>query len=81
MRRFHLVRHEDVTGVSGTGIVAEGVKFTDGSCAMRWITDLSSTTIYKDMETLIAIHSHDGRTVVEWLDKLSVEQKELPMGY
>ena len=30
MRLFVLLREEDVTGVSGTGIVAEGVEWQDG---------------------------------------------------
>jgi hypothetical protein len=35
MRLFLLIRNEDVSGVSGTGIVAEGVEFSDGTVAMR----------------------------------------------
>lgn len=34
-RRFTLVRHDDVTGVSGTGVVADGVRFPDGVVALR----------------------------------------------
>lgn len=30
MKRFHLVRKEDASGVSGTGHVAEGIMFSDG---------------------------------------------------
>jgi len=44
VRRFHLRRIEDESGVSGTGIVTEGIQFSDGTCAMRWMTDTSSTT-------------------------------------
>ena len=35
-RAFVLQRNEDETGVSGTGIVAEGVEFSDGTVALRW---------------------------------------------
>lgn len=43
MRTFELHRVEDETGISGTGIVAEGVIFGDGTCAMRWRTKDRST--------------------------------------
>lgn len=35
MRTFLLVRTYDVSGVSGTGIAAEGIEFTDGAVALR----------------------------------------------
>jgi len=35
MRTFFLERIEDETGISGTGIVAEGVEFSDGQIAMN----------------------------------------------
>lgn len=67
MRRFHLVRREDLTGVSGTGMVAEGVEFEDGQCVMSWLTQFHSLGIYPNSETLIRIHGHEGRTTIEWL--------------
>ena len=68
MRRFILHRKEDETGISGVGEVCEGVEFSDGSVALRWIGDLSSHVIYKKIEDTIAIHGHDGKTVLGWLD-------------
>lgn len=68
MRRFTLERQEDETGVSGTGSVAEGVQFSDGRCVMRWNGQLSSIAIYNNVEDLIAIHGHGGKTKVEWYD-------------
>lgn len=68
MRRFHLERSDDVSGVSGTGVVAEGIEFTDGHCAMRWRTDTASTALYDNAEDLLAIHGHEGRTRMVWLD-------------
>jgi hypothetical protein len=38
-RRFRLIRHHDVSCISGTGPVAEGLQFTDGAEAMRWYGD------------------------------------------
>lgn len=68
MRRFNLVRNEDETGVSGTGIVAQGVEFDDGTCSMRWLTATASTAVYNSIVDLDKIHGHGGKTVVEWID-------------
>lgn len=64
MLLFELDRVEDESGVSGTGVVAEGVIFSDGVCAMRWKTDKSSTAIYANIQELEAIHGHGGKTKV-----------------
>lgn len=66
MRIFVLVRDEDETGVSGTGTVAEGVQFSDGRIAMRWLTETTSTAIYDSLLDLIKIHGHNGKTRVVW---------------
>lgn len=66
MKLFYLVRVKDVSGVSGEGVVAEGVEFTDGTVALRWVTEFRSTAIYASMVEMIAIHGHDGATVAVW---------------
>jgi len=66
MRTFTLQRDEDETGVSGTGKVAEGVQFSNGKCAMSWLSDLTSIAIYNCIEDVIAIHGHEGKTRVVW---------------
>lgn len=68
MRRFHLERHEDVSGVSGTGVVAEGVQFSDGTVVLRWLSEHRSTVIWPDIHSVEVIHGHDGRTVITWTD-------------
>ena len=69
MRRFHLQRNEDETGVSGDGRVAEGVEFSDGQCSLHWLTHTSCTGIYNNIKQLQLIHGHGGRTVVVWVDE------------
>jgi len=64
MRTFKLVRTEDESGISGTGVVAEGVQFSNGWCAMSWLTAMHSVAIYPNVQQLQAIHGHNGRTVV-----------------
>ena len=70
IRRFVLERHEDATGISGTGVVAEGVEFTDGIVVLKWIVgDHRSIVIWNQgIESVKAIHGHDGKTEVVWLD-------------
>lgn len=69
MRRFRLFRHEDETGISGDGVVAEGVEFSDGTVALRWCTgEHNSTVIWNKIESVEAIHGHNGKTEVVWID-------------
>ena len=68
-RRFVLVRKVDVSGISGTGLVAEGVQFTDGTCAIRWRGARRSTVLWNSIEDVEAIHGHEGATVIEWVDR------------
>jgi hypothetical protein len=72
-RLFHLVRDEDHTGVSGTGIVAEGAVFSTGRVALHWVSNgLSSTALHDSLENVTAIHGHGGKTRVVFLDTLDV---------
>lgn len=68
MRRFVLYRTTDVSGVSGTGIVAEGIQFNDGVVALRWRGLRASTVVYDCVEDAEAIHGHNGATQVAWID-------------
>jgi hypothetical protein len=64
MKLFHFYRNDDHSGVSGTGPVVEGVEFTNGWCALRWISNKSSMCFYQSIEEVKAIHSHGGKTEV-----------------
>ena len=70
-RRFELHRDEDVTGVSGTGVVAEGVIFRDGVGAVRWLTEWPTSAVFHDrgQEAIEHIHGHGGKTRVVWIDE------------
>ena len=67
-RRFALQRNDDESGVSGTGIVATGIQWADGTCCLRWHTATTSVAVYTSIEDVEAIHGHGGKTVVVWLD-------------
>ncbi len=66
MRTFTLHRTTDPSGVSGTGLVAEGVEWTDGTVALRWCGDRPSTVVHDSLEAVKAIHGHDGATQVRF---------------
>jgi len=68
IRRFLLKRDEDVTGVSGTGVVAEGAQFSDGTTVLRWLGPNPSTVIWPNLAAAEAIHGHGGKTSFVQLD-------------
>lgn len=68
-RRFHLVRLEDLTGISGTGVVAEGCHFSNQKCVLSWVTKYQSVAVYDDIFELINVHGRDGKTIVRWVDE------------
>ena len=69
-RRFELHRDEDATGVSGTGVVADGCAFPDGVVALRWRGGFPTSVVFHDrgIEAVEAVHGHGGRTRIVWLD-------------
>jgi hypothetical protein len=68
LRRFLFVRDEDVSGVSGVGVVAEGTEFTDGSIVIRWLSHMASFGTFANIKAFQSIHGHNGKGKIEWLD-------------
>jgi hypothetical protein len=65
--RFHLHRDVDISGVSGTGVVAEGFVFSDGTAVVHWLGQWASTVVHpKGPEQVEAIHGHGGATRLVW---------------
>ena len=65
---FVLRRHHDVTGVSGTGIVADGALFPAAGksvCVVRWRGERGATVVWDHLGHVKEIHGHDGNTVIE----------------
>jgi hypothetical protein len=67
-RRFYLQRNTDVTGASGTGHVADGILWPDGTATLRWKGERASTVHWDRIDDAEAIHGHGGHTVIVWLD-------------
>lgn len=69
VRRFTIWRHEDPTGVSGTGLVAYGWVREDGRAVVRWLGDFRTETLHeRGIESVHAIHAHGGRSSIHFSD-------------
>lgn len=69
MKRFYLLRHEDLHGHSGLGVVAEGIIFDSGLCAMTWMSKYATVTVFDSLVTVKELHGHEGRTEIVIEDK------------
>jgi hypothetical protein len=68
IRPFELHRDTDVSGVSGTGKVAEGVIFSDGHAAIHWLGTWPTTTPHPSVASIKAVHGHGGATRIVLTD-------------
>ena len=70
MRTFLMRREFDVSGVSGTGTVVEGVLFSTGVVVVHWLTPppRGSISVWDSIEQFLDIHVRPhpaNRTVLE----------------
>lgn len=63
---FQLQRDTDVTGASGTGRVADGVLWPDGTVTVRWRGKHRSTVNWDRIEDAEAVHGHGGAPRIVW---------------
>ena len=58
MRRFVMHREFDTSGVSGTGVVLEGVLFSTGVVVIHWLTPppRGSISVFDSLDQFLAIH-------------------------
>jgi hypothetical protein len=68
LKVFLLERNQDVSGISGTGIVAEGCLFETGEAVVHWFGAHSSINIYKSLDDILHVHGHNGATKVVFRD-------------
>lgn len=76
-----MIRNNDESGVSGTGIVIEGIIFSTGRTVVQWLVAPCSVAIYESFADFRAIHidSHPtNRTVLLWDDGDIEEQEAVP---
>lgn len=64
MKRFYLLRHEDLHGHAGLGVVAEGVIHGDGTGSFTWLTSRKTITAFLRITDIKELHEHGGRTEI-----------------
>jgi len=77
LKRFYLERTLDPVGISGTGVIAEGVVFSTGKVVLQWLTEYQSIGIYDSISDVLSIHGHNGTTSVVVID---VDQEDSEEG-
>jgi hypothetical protein len=85
MRRFVMERVEDVSGVSGTGSVLEGVLFSTGVVVIHWLTPppRGSISVFESFDQFLTIHvlpHPDNRTRIVFEDGEVVTASEFADG-
>lgn len=79
MRMYYLRRHEDVSGNSGCGRVAQVAEFDDGAAVLHWnrganTSGVASTEVFNSVSDLLRIHGHDGKSVLEPIENENNEE-------
>ena len=69
MRRFILDRDTDITGISGTGVIAHGVEWEEGGQAGLYWLGTKTTRQYPDILSVQAIHCYNDNAKVVWIDE------------
>jgi hypothetical protein len=69
IRTFILQRNIDVSGISGTGIVADGIQWHDGMCTIHWRGKHPTDNTHLSIQSVRDIHCHNGATLVVWNDE------------
>jgi hypothetical protein len=80
---FVMAREADQSGVSGTGVVLEGVLFHDDTIAVRWVGDVRSTVVYTSLKDFLAIHvipHPENDTLVEFSTGDTISQEDAEKG-
>lgn len=88
-RAFVAQRDTDISGVSGEGIVAEGVQFSDGWVVTHWLDQPPmhepKTDVWHNpgVQPFERVHGHGGATRVVWADDVEqlVEQRNRAQAY
>jgi hypothetical protein len=78
-RRFVLRRRHDISGISGTGDVADGVLWPDGTANVRWRGEHPSAVFWdRGRVSVEMIHGHQGATEIVWLDQDGEQPANVP---
>lgn len=76
IRTFHVIRDEDMSGVSGTGVIAEGVLWSNGHVDVRWLSIHKITEHAESVAEWVAVHGHEGRTKIVFDDEVETDEEK-----
>ena len=70
---FTVCRQNDETGVSGTGVVIEGVQYATGQVVLHWLTPAprGSIAIFESLSDFKKVHVNphpENKTIITWSD-------------
>jgi len=70
---FTICRQSDETGISGTGVVIEGVEYATGQVVLHWLTPFpkGSISIFESIEDFKRVHVNPhptNKTIITWSD-------------
>ena len=70
---FTICRQGDETGVSGTGVVIEGVQYATGHVVLHWLTPVPRGSIasFESLTDFKKVHINphpDNKTIITWSD-------------
>ena len=73
IRTFTVYRDDDETGISGTGVIIEGVKLASGQAVIHWLypPPRGGIAIFDSMDDFIKVHilSHPtNKTIITYED-------------
>lgn len=80
---FRVHRAEDVSGVSGTGVIAEGVQFSTGWVVTHWLDQppmwepKTDVWYHKGTGPITKVHGHGGATRIVWTRDEERQRQEL----
>ena len=66
VRVGHIMRNDDVHGVSGTGVVCEIFEASNGKAVVVWLTPTPSVVVYDSAKAVESNLSHGGKTKIIW---------------
>lgn len=64
---FKLIRNNDISGISGTGLVAYGCEFQYNFIVLFWIGSINSMTFHTSMSNIEHIHCHSGLSFIQYI--------------
>jgi len=73
IRTFTVCRRSDESGVSGDGVIIEGVSLATGQCVIHWLYPLPSgaIAIFNGFDDFLKVHVHphpSNKTIITWED-------------